>query len=283
MTVLRLGMGEPGCSSPFLPWEKGKFPLLMELVQLHWAHKEDLCLHQLHIVSQLPLLPPPMDGGVWKEPCKVPLRLLGCRDGRAESLACDKPGVASALSMCIAPAFSSPGPPSLGSQHHWSGMGNSSLAAHWEKQGWPCCALPESLSLQGMAHVQIQGAELGGKTGTVQLDSAEMQWSYQCKLTSFYLSMQHQADASPMVLLLRAAFWLPWWVHPLFCFLLFSLFPWLAQCCAGCQHLVSYKETKGWTFPMRIKPKHSRRLFSNFMKSKRSQQGSWNTSAVAFH
>lgn len=126
-------------------------------------------------------------------------------------------------------------------------LGNNRMAAHREKQ--PCCASSESLSSGDVANSNPR-CWTRWQVGTLQLDSAEIQLSHQCKLASFYLSTKHQTNKSPMILLLRVAFQLPSWVHPLLCCLwvfpaLFSLFPCLARCCAGCQHLESYKETKG--------------------------------------
>lgn len=56
--------------------------------------------------------------GSEEEPWNATLRdCLDAGPGRAESLACDKPGVKSPLSMRIGPAFSTPEPPQP-RQHH---------------------------------------------------------------------------------------------------------------------------------------------------------------------
>lgn len=187
--------------------------------------------------SFLCLLLPWMKGSE-EEPWNVTLR--DCFDagtGRAESLACDKRGITSTLLTCIGPAFSPPEPPQP-RQHHWECAGNNRLGPHKEKQGWPCCAWSKSLSSEDATRTNPR-CWTWWQVGTLQLDSTEMQLSHQFKLASFYLSTKHQANASPMILLLRVAFWLPWWVHPLLCFFrvfpaLFSHFPFPMSCTMLC-------------------------------------------------
>lgn len=161
------GMSEPGCRSPFLTWEKreissadgiGSAPLssLGGFVFASAAHLSP---------SFLGLLLPWMKGSE-KEPRNVTLR--DCFDagtGRAESLACDKPGVTSTLSTCIGPAFShgTPEPPQPRQhQHHWE--------CGWRATGWltkrnkaGLAVRYPSPSLQGISHVQMQDAELDGR------------------------------------------------------------------------------------------------------------------------
>lgn len=165
MTALRLGMGEPGCRSPFLAWGKreissadrtGSAPL-SSLGGFAFASAAHLS------PSFLCLLLPWMKGSE-EEPWNVTLR--DCFDagrGRAESLACDKPGVASTLLTCIGPAFSPLSHHSLASSSTTEIL-LGTTAWQLTKRNEADLAVPyPSPSLLGMPHVQIQDAELDGK------------------------------------------------------------------------------------------------------------------------
>lgn len=218
MTALKLAMGEPGWRSPFLTQERreissadgtGSAPLssLGGFVFAPAAHLSP---------SFLRLLLPWMKGSE-KEPQNVTLR--DCFDagtGRAESLACDKPGVTSTLLTCIGPAFShsTPEPPQPRQpQHHGECDGKKQAGSSQRDTSLALLCVIQVSLFRGYHIYKSKMLNL-----MVNENFAEMQLSHQCKLASFYLSRKHQADASPTILLFWAAFWLPWWVHPLLCF-----------------------------------------------------------------
>lgn len=180
-----------------------------------------------------------MDEGVWKRaPECHPEGLFWCRDGQGRVTRVWQTrrniNTIDVHWACFQPRHpwattASPAPAPLGV---W--LRNNRLA-HKEKQGWPCWALSESLSSGDIACTNARHWTWW-QMGTLQLDSAEKQLSHQCKSASFYLSRKHQADASPMILLLRAPFWLPWRVHPPLCFFWVFLlsFPFSLSCTMLC-------------------------------------------------